>query len=188
MVETVIRHKNNVNIACLGPLTNIARAFESYLTLPSFINTLYIMGHADIIETKKGKQVYLNYRPHNFKVDPEAVDIVFASSVQKVVIPTKLAKKHWLRRDKFMSMPKTDPVGNYISLEGMRWLDKIGHENSFLYDPLTVAHHGNPKLTEKVSHDAVSVATAILPSSERFENAVFDSITQKDYKPRRGQE
>ena len=146
------------------------------------------MGHADIIETKEGKQVYLNYRTHNFKVDPEAVDIVFASSVQKVVIPTKLAKKHWLSRDKFMSMPKTDPVGNYISLEGMRWLDKIGHENSFLYDPLTVAHHDNPNMTKKDSHDSVSVATALLPSSERFENAVFDSITQKDYKPRRGQE
>ena len=117
------------------------------------------MGRADYIDTKAGPQIYLNYRPHNFKVDPEAVDIVFESEIKKVVIPTILAKQNWLTRVDFASLPKTDPAEEYPSSEGTRWLNRIGHENAYLYDPLTVAHHGNPDITCRISHGDVSIAT-----------------------------
>ena len=117
------------------------------------------MGRADYIDTKAGPQIYLNYRPHNFKVDPEAVDIVFESKIKKVVIPTILAKQNWLTRADIACLPKTDPVGAYLSCAGMRWLDRMGHDNAYLYDPLTVAHHENPGITKQITHNHVSIAT-----------------------------
>ena len=85
LAESVYANKGEVNIAAIGPLTNIARAFERYPDLPEHINHVYMMGNAILCE----HTYHLNYRSHNFKVDPEAIDQVMAADVSKTIITTE---------------------------------------------------------------------------------------------------
>jgi inosine-uridine nucleoside N-ribohydrolase len=44
IVETVMKHPGEINLLCLGPLTNIAAAMMIYPDLPNLLKSVYIMG------------------------------------------------------------------------------------------------------------------------------------------------
>ncbi len=80
IVELVAAQPGEVTILTLGPLTNLARAFQLDPSLPSKINKLVMMGGA--IEVPGNKSRVAEY---NFFVDPEAADIIFQTKVPKIL-------------------------------------------------------------------------------------------------------
>ena len=157
LIETVNANAGNVAIACIAPLTNIASAFQRDRTLPGKINRLYIMGNALL----RPDEFILNYRAHNFKVDPEAVDIVFSAKTPKLLVTTDVSKCAGLNLKDINEFAGFDhPAARYIASEAPRWLSTIKHDTAYLYDPLTVAHHVRSDLTLCTQYDGTSVTTA----------------------------
>lgn len=87
IAELVRARPHEVTILTLGPLTNIAKAFEADPDLPALIKELVIMG--GVVDGVGNKNRVAEF---NMFVDPEAADIVFRASVKKTLIPFDICK------------------------------------------------------------------------------------------------
>jgi len=99
IVEIVRRFPGEVTILAIGPLTNIARAFQLDPELPSLIPELAIMGGAIAVPGNKNRVAEFN-----FFVDPEAADIVFRADVPKTLVPLDLCTQVVLQLDDFRAV------------------------------------------------------------------------------------
>jgi inosine-uridine nucleoside N-ribohydrolase len=123
------------NIIAIGPLTNIAKVFLNNPGIETKIDNIYMMGNVIITPDN----YYLNYRAHNFKVDPEAADIVFGKAVKKTVITTEASKKAWFTIEELLDFEKHDCfAAKYIANASKDWLDLSKSNIASLYDPLVV--------------------------------------------------
>lgn len=82
IIEIVRRFPNEVTILTLGPLSNIARAFQIDPELPQLIPQIVTMGGAISVPGNKNRVAEFN-----FFVDPEAANCVFQTVVPKVLVP-----------------------------------------------------------------------------------------------------
>lgn len=82
IIELVRRYPKEITILTLGPLSNIARALRRDRAIESRIKEIVIMGGAIDVCGNKNRVAEFN-----LFVDPEAADIVFRSSIPKVLIP-----------------------------------------------------------------------------------------------------
>jgi len=135
IVEVISENPHEITIAAIGPLTNIARAFDGNPGLAELVREVFVMGG---VTTYKDK-CFANFRAHNFKVDPEAVDIVLNSNVKKTIVPTELCKRFSLSQGEIESMKGGNEADNYLSNAAKLWLAKLDYDSQYLYDPLTVA-------------------------------------------------
>jgi len=158
IAETIYSNRNNIAIASLAPLTNIAKAFQRYPDLPNYVNRIYLMGNAIMREN----EYFINYRAHNFKVDPEAVDIVIATAIPKTIVTTEIARRNSITYDDIDKIEKTGKVGKSLADAARFWMKKVNYTVSHMYDPLTVAHHLDMDLTERKDYkDETSITTGM---------------------------
>jgi purine nucleosidase len=136
----------SVTLCPIGPLTNIAVAFERAPDIIARAQEIVLMGGAYF---EVG-----NITPSaefNIYVDPEAAKIVFGAGVPLVVMPLDVTHKALTTRpriDAFRAM-KT-PVGDMVAA----WTDfferfdmeKYGSEGAPLHDPCTIAYLIAPHL------------------------------------------
>ncbi len=156
--ETVYAHKHDITVAAIGALTNVAKAFKKYPDLPQYINHLYIMGGAKI----KGERVKPDYTSHNFKVDPEAADIVLAADMPITIVTKQVSKKNYFTREQFNTLSKNgDPVMQYLRHAAKQWLDFSGKKVAYLYDPLTLFHVIDEGITTKEKIGNFSITTDV---------------------------
>ena len=83
--DTVRSDPENVMVICMGPLTNIARAFKRDPELPHFIRHLYITGGST---TARGNVTAS--AEFNFFADPESAKIVLQSPCTKTLVPLEV--------------------------------------------------------------------------------------------------
>lgn len=145
IAETIYANKNNIAIASLAPLTNIAKAFQRYPDIPNYVSRIYLMGNAIMREN----EYFINYRAHNFKVDPEATDIVLATAIPKVLVTTEIAKQNSITYEDLDKIEKSGKIGKALSDAARFWMKKVNYKVSHMYDPLTVAHHLDMDLTTR---------------------------------------
>jgi inosine-uridine nucleoside N-ribohydrolase len=100
IVEIVRKYPGEVTILALGPLSNIARAFQIDPELPSLIKEVVIMGGAINVPGNKNRVAEFN-----FFVDPEAADIVFRSGVAKTLLPLDICVTTALDLEDFRKLP-----------------------------------------------------------------------------------
>ena len=138
--------RGSVTLCPLGPLTNVATAFQKAPDIVDRIQEIVLMGGAYF-------QVG-NITPaaeFNIYVDPEAADIVFKSGVQLVVMPLDVTHKALTTRpkvDAFRAL-KTEP-GRMVA----EWTDfferfdkeKYGSAGAPLHDPCVIAYLLEPDL------------------------------------------
>ena len=147
IIEMLRTHENGTITLCpLGPLTNIATAFNKAPDIIGKVQEIVLMGGAYF-------QVG-NITPaaeFNIYVDPEAAKIVFDSGVPIVVMPLDLTHQALttrLRVDAFRAMGTQ--VGDMVAA----WTDfferfdkeKYGSEGAPLHDPCVIAYLIAPKL------------------------------------------
>tara|TARA_Y100000310_G_C20638896_1_gene792769 strand:- start:938 stop:1702 length:765 start_codon:yes stop_codon:yes gene_type:complete len=168
IIQTIYENKG-IDIAALGPLTNIAKALKKDSNLENYINHIYIMGNA--LQTKDN--VYLNYRSHNLKADPEAADIVFNAQISKTIITTEVCKKNFLTRDELCSLGKNTTL-NYIVSAGKEWLDYIKADVAYLYDPLVIHHLIDDNITKKITYGQARITTDVKPFKNKLLKVLLD--------------
>ncbi len=147
IIETLRKEDvGTVTLCPLGPLTNIATAFQKAPDIVERVQEIVLMGGAYF-------QVG-NITPaaeFNIYVDPEAADIVFKSGIEIVVMPLDVTHKALTTRarvDAFRSLG-TEP-GRMVA----EWTDfferfdkeKYGSAGAPLHDPCVVAYLIKPDL------------------------------------------
>ncbi|MEM8979367.1 MAG: nucleoside hydrolase [Pseudomonadota bacterium] len=147
IIETLQAHPDRTVTLCpLGPLTNIAQAFEKAPEIISKVQEIVLMGGAyfevgNITPTAE----------FNIYVDPEAAKLVFESGVPIVVMPLDVTHKALTtkpRIDAFRAMGTK--VGDMVAA----WTDfferfdkeKYGSAGAPLHDPSVIAYLLKPEL------------------------------------------
>ncbi len=166
IIATSHKYATQVDVVAIGPLTNIARAIDKDADLTSCIRHLYCMGNAVVADhpfTVHNHQMrsLLNYRCHNFKADPEAVDIVMEASIPTTIVTTAVCKENHITLEEIARIDAhlQNPATAYIRSAAQRWLPFIGYEKAFLYDPLVLHHAIDLQVTEAVQDRHLRVTT-----------------------------
>jgi purine nucleosidase len=159
IAETVRANPGSIDIAAIGPLTNIARAFERYPDIIPLVRHLYVMGNAIVLPDA----YHLNYRAHNFKVDPEAADVALSAGVPTTIVTTDICKRSALTRADLDSLASLHPAYRCIRDAAIPWLAFINYDVAYLYDPLVVHHHLDPGYTQGKTYKSTTVSTDVKP-------------------------
>ena len=147
IIETLRREPaGTVTLCPLGPLTNIAKAFEDAPDIIERVQEIVLMGGAYF---EVG-----NITPaaeFNIYVDPEAAEIVFKSGVKLTVMPLDVTHKV------LVTAPRLEAFRNFGTHLGdvvAGWLDfferfdieKYGSAGGPLHDPTVIAYLIRPEL------------------------------------------
>ncbi|MBE1284580.1 MAG: nucleoside hydrolase [Rhodobacteraceae bacterium] len=148
-----------VTLCPLGPLTNIATAFQKAPDIVSRVQEIVLMGGAyfevgNITPTAE----------FNIYVDPEAADIVFKSGVDIVVMPLDVTHKALVtktRNDAFRALGNQAGVAVAQMTDFFERFDKekYGSEGAPLHDPCVTAYLIRPDLFQG-RHVNVEIETA----------------------------
>ena len=99
-----------VTIVALGPLTNIARAFQRDPDLPALVGRLVIMGG-----TVSGPGNITPTAEFNIFCDPSSAQTVFRSHVTKTLVPLDVTNRVILSYDLFNRLPdESTKVGRFL--------------------------------------------------------------------------
>jgi purine nucleosidase len=159
IIETLRREPaGTVTLCLLGPLTNIATAFQRAPDVVPRIQQIVLMGggcfEGGIITPVAEFNIY---------VDPEAADIVFRSGVPLVVMPLDVTHKALTNRARIEAFRG---LGTNVGRVAAEWADfferfdmeKYGSEGAPLHDPCVIAYLIRPDLF-KGRHINVTVET-----------------------------
>ncbi|MEW9918727.1 nucleoside hydrolase [Marimonas sp. MJW-29] len=159
IIDTLKSHEpGSVTICPLGPLTNIATAFQRAPEITENVAEIVLMGGGYF----EGGNI-TPAAEFNIYVDPQAADIVFKSGVPLVVMPLDVTHKALVtkpRNDAFRTLGT--PVG--IAVAEMTDFferfdkEKYGSEGAPLHDPCVTAYLINPDLF-KGRHINVAIET-----------------------------
>lgn len=140
--ELVFQFPKELTILAIGPLTNLATAFETFPEIIPLIKQVVIMG---------GATNYIgNSNPvaeFNFYTDPEAADIVIRSSVKKVLIPLEICYQVPLMKTEFEQLQGSTLYQPVIDLM-LPYIDMLaefeGQAGAIAYDALAAYFLINP--------------------------------------------
>lgn len=147
LIETLRRETSGTVTLCpIGPLTNIATAFEKAPDIVGRIGEIVLMGGAyfEVGNVTPAAEF-------NIFVDPEAADIVFKSGVSLVVMPLDVTHKALTNRARVEAFRN---LGTKVGHAVASWTDfferydmaKYGSQGAPLHDPCTIAYLLNPNL------------------------------------------
>ncbi len=159
IIETLTAQPaGTVTLVPLGPLTNIATAFEKAPHITGKVAEIVLMGGAyfevgNITPTAE----------FNIYVDPEAAEIVFKSGVPLTVMPLDVTHKALTTRPRVEAFRN---LGNQSGRMVAEWTDfferfdkeKYGSAGAPLHDPCTIAYLLDPDLF-KGRHINVEIET-----------------------------
>lgn len=159
IIETLRREPaHSVTLCPLGPLTNIATAFQQAPDIIARVQQIVLMGGAYF---EVG-----NITPaaeFNIYVDPEAAEIVFKSGVPLVVMPLDVTHKALTTRARIEAFRNlgTEPgrmVAEWTDFFERFDMQKYGSEGAPLHDPCVIAYLIRPDLF-KGRHINVEIET-----------------------------
>ncbi|MFZ1470169.1 MAG: nucleoside hydrolase [Paracoccaceae bacterium] len=147
IIDTLRREApGTVTLCPLGPLTNIATAFDRAPDIIARVAEIVLMGGAyfevgNITPTAE----------FNIYVDPEAAEIVFKSGVPLVVMPLDvthkaLTSRPWVEEMRGLGTPVGRAVASWTDFFERFDTAKYGSEGAPLHDPCVIAYLINPGL------------------------------------------
>lgn len=109
IIDTVRAHPEEVTILCLGPLTNLARAFRRDPTLPGQVGQVIMTGgslngHGNITPCAE----------FNFYFDPTSAREVIKSRTTKTLIPLEVTRNVKFGLEMLEQLPKTESRTGYF--------------------------------------------------------------------------
>ncbi|MEP5730033.1 MAG: nucleoside hydrolase [Sulfitobacter sp.] len=147
IINTLREHAaGTITICPLGPLTNIATAFEKAPDIVAKVGEIVLMGGGYF----EGGNI-TPVAEFNIYVDPQAADIVFKSGVPIVVMPLDVTHKALVtkpRNDAFRALgnPAGIAVAEMTDFFERFDKEKYGSSGAPLHDPCVTAYLINPKL------------------------------------------
>ncbi|MBU2935606.1 MULTISPECIES: nucleoside hydrolase [Pacificibacter] len=146
IIETLRSEPSGTVTLCpMGPLTNIATAFDRAPDIIERVQEIVLMGGAYF---EVG-----NITPaaeFNIYVDPEAADIVFKSGVKLTVMPLDVTHKALVTQERLIPFKDMGRVGEVV----LGWMDfferfdieKYGSAGGPLHDPTVIAYLITPDM------------------------------------------
>lgn len=143
IVDIIRNNPGEVTLLTLGPLSNIARAFQLDPDLPKLIPQIIMMGGAITVPGNKNRVAEFN-----FFVDPEAANIVFSSSIPKVLVPLDACNQVILQLNDFQKIKNVQLKPVLLSMmekfiQGLS--DDEGVAGVLVYDALAAYYLLNPQ-------------------------------------------
>ncbi|MFC1524183.1 nucleoside hydrolase [Thermodesulfobacteriota bacterium] len=155
-VDALIRlfqEEDNLELVCIGPLTNVARAIEKSPAFVKTVRKITIMGGylgqlEGFPEIKCGEKMMNPGQDYNLQIDSAAAMIVLNSGIPITLIPADVTLKSWLspedlKRFNRLESPFLRPIVKHSKLWGKMQallLSSNTRDNAgFLHDPLTLA-------------------------------------------------
>jgi len=138
----LLESNNDVTIITLGPLTNIANVLLKRPDLQTKIKEFVIMGGAIKVSGNKNRVAEFN-----FFVDPDAVDIVFKSNVNKILVPLDACNNVEMQLydfEKIINPVLREPILKMMNPFIRNIFDNEGTNAALVYDALTVYYLLNP--------------------------------------------
>jgi inosine-uridine nucleoside N-ribohydrolase len=150
------RSHPGMTLVALGPLTNIAMAFNLYPDLCRYLGRIVVMG---------GGIQYGNVTPYaefNFYADPEAVQVVLESSAPLTVVPWDLTLTNLTPEEEIHSLGmESAPVGPFflkLQAHVMNFYEQMqGRRVTGHPDPLTMAYVLKPSLATRIEKGGVKM-------------------------------
>jgi purine nucleosidase len=147
LIETLRAHPPGTITLCpLGPLTNIATAFQRAPDIVPRVAEIVLMGGGCF----EGGNI-TPAAEFNIYVDPEAADIVFKSGVPLVVIPLDvthkaLTSREWVEEMRSLGTPVGRAVAGWTDFFERFDTAKYGSAGAPLHDPCVIAYLLQPAL------------------------------------------
>lgn len=142
MIRIIRTNPREVTIVCIGPETNIAKAFLKYPELPKLIKQLVIMGGAIDVPGNKNRVAEFN-----LFVDPDAAKIVFDAPVKKILVPLDVCNEIPLFLSDFKKIKGNlkKPVLSMMKkfIKGIEKFENF--KGALVYDALAVYYLISPK-------------------------------------------
>ncbi|MEQ8221960.1 MAG: nucleoside hydrolase [Candidatus Eremiobacterota bacterium] len=128
IIGRVSKHPSDIDIISIGPMTNIARAFEKNPEVMSLVNRIIFMGGH--IEGEK---------EHNFSSDPEAVEKVFQSDVPLVMVGAEITRKTAIRSHEIEILERSGSFfGRAVTELLHTYIKRFDRDWTYMHDPFTV--------------------------------------------------
>lgn len=147
LIETLRKEPSGTITLCpLGPLTNIATAFQRAPDIIGRVSEIVLMGGGCF----EGGNV-TPAAEFNIYVDPEAADIVFKSGAPLVVMPLDvthkvLTSRAWVEQMRSLGTPVGQAVASWTDFFERFDTAKYGTEGAPLHDPCVIAYLLQPAL------------------------------------------
>jgi purine nucleosidase len=147
LIDTLRREApGTVTLCPLGPLTNIATAFQRAPDIIPRVAEIVLMGGAyfEVGNVTPAAEF-------NIYVDPEAAEIVFKSGVPLVVMPLDvthkaLTSRAWVEEMRALGTPVGQAVASWTDFFERFDTAKYGSEGAPLHDPCVIAYLLEPAL------------------------------------------
>ncbi|WP_239065876.1 nucleoside hydrolase [Microbacterium hibisci] len=138
LAETVARHRGEIDVLAIGPLTNIAAALESDPSFESNVRRLVIMG-ADFRPHRRIPE-------HNIKSDVDSARRVFASGLDIHVGGLELTTRFWLDSRDVDVIEGAGALGAVLAREMTSWWNFTEADGNTPHDPLLALYLARPDL------------------------------------------
>ncbi|MEM9940736.1 MAG: nucleoside hydrolase [Planctomycetota bacterium] len=109
IIDCVRAHPEQVTILCLGPLTNIARAFQREPGLADLVDQIVIVGG-----TIAGNGNITPCAEFNFYFDPVSAKSVLKTRTTKILVPLEVTREVAFGFDMMEALPKSGSRAGYF--------------------------------------------------------------------------
>ncbi|NTU54691.1 MAG: nucleoside hydrolase [Anaerolineales bacterium] len=175
MIARLLRESDqNIHIVALGPLTNIAEAFDGNASLNNYLEMLTIMGGA--VNTPGNVGPVLNienqYAEWNFYADPYAAKVVFDTVSPITLVPLDATQYAPMTMDFYKQTKKdrTTPAAEFVYRILTQIEDRIRQGGYYFWDPLAAVIASDGSLANFQDLPLVVIAEAGPDSGRTLEN------------------
>ena len=152
IIEQAYKHKGDLTLIMVGPLTNLALAVLKEPRLAEWVNEVVVMGG---LVSESGKGNKLPNSEFNIFADAEAAKIVFHSGLPVKLISLDVTLKTFLTRERMEDLKGTKYYDFIVeSTEVFRGFSKMryGIDGCALHDPLTIGVVLDPSIVKTEKH------------------------------------
>jgi pyrimidine-specific ribonucleoside hydrolase len=144
MIDILRNTEEPITIVAVGPLTNVAEAFQKEPMITANIKEIYVMGGAVNAEGNVGNSgvgIQNKYAEWNIYIDPTAANIVFTSGIPMILVPLDATQDVPVTRNFYKALEKSrnGPSANLvydILTANLGFVDSGGFQ---FWDSLTAA-------------------------------------------------
>ncbi len=166
--EQANKFPGEINLVALGPLTNLANAFEKFPTLPSLLKSVTIMGGAILINGNATAAAEFN-----ILTDPHAADTVLSSGAPITLVGLDVTHEIVLRKEFFDRLAQSKkPYAKTLANSYVKYRE-FYHEHVikngvFNHDPTAILYLHDPSIFEtiegptRVITDGISIGHTLM--------------------------
>lgn len=141
LIKTIEASRQPVKIIAIGPLTNLAEAFERAPAIKDRIQAIYVMGgainvHGNLREV--GLQTKNRWAEWNIYLDPRAADIVFTQQIPIVLVPLDVTNRLPIDEAFYQAVKRSHSsvAGRMLYALLQRNVNQLQSKQWFFWDPL----------------------------------------------------